>query len=104
MALPATTKRPRNNSLRIIQGRCPEVSAMTGSGRKPQHQSQCMSDETKNNLPAADGFDDFAGDDQQFTRVIQGEKWQFTNEGTWVNGDDEEIPPDREVVASTLPG
>jgi hypothetical protein len=57
-----------------------------------------MSDETKNNLPAADGFDDFAGDDQQFARVIQGEKWQFTNEGTWVNGDEEEIPPDREVV------
>jgi hypothetical protein len=57
-----------------------------------------MNDEKKNGLPAADGFDDFDGDDQQFARVIQGEKWQFTNEGTWVNGDGKEIPPHREVV------
>jgi hypothetical protein len=58
-----------------------------------------MSDEMKNNnLPAVDGFDDCAGDDQQIARVILGEKWQFTNDGTWVNGDDAVIPPDREVV------
>jgi hypothetical protein len=56
-----------------------------------------MNDETKNNVPAVDGFDDdWAQDD--FVRVIQGEKWSFTNEGTWVNADEQEIPRNREVV------
>ncbi len=47
-------------------------------------------------LTRVDGFDDDGGNDS--TRVIQGEKWSFTNEGTWVNADEEEIPRNREVV------
>ena len=45
----------------------------------------------------ADGFDDETGEDQQKTRVIQGEKWN-SRATIWVNSDEEEIPPDREVV------
>ena len=49
-----------------------------------------MSDEPKTMFPA-DGFDDFAATEGEFIRVIQGEKWSFTNEGTWVNGDEEDF-------------
>jgi hypothetical protein len=49
-----------------------------------------MSDEARMNpAPVADGFDDEREDQQ--TRVIQGEKWQFTNDSIWVNSDEEEI-------------
>ena len=53
-----------------------------------------------NPAPVADGFDDEREDQQ--TRVIQGEKWQFTNDLIWVNSDEEEIPPDREVVVVNI--
>lgn len=56
-----------------------------------------MNDELKTNATHVDGFDDGASEGD-FVRVIQGEKWTFTNEGTWVNDDEEEIPPTREVV------
>jgi hypothetical protein len=56
-----------------------------------------MSDEMKNSIPAVDGFDD-DGAEGDFVRVIQGEKWSFSNEGTWVDADEEEILPTREVV------
>jgi hypothetical protein len=57
-----------------------------------------MSYEVRKNYPAVEGFEDWAGDGQQFARVILGEKWQFTNDGIWVNADDVVISPDREVV------
>jgi hypothetical protein len=60
-----------------------------------------MSDEARMNpAPVADGFDDEREDQQ--TRVIQGERWQFTNDSIWINSDEEEIPPDREVVVVNI--
>ena len=61
-----------------------------------------MTDEMmRNNLPADDGFDG-ADEDQQIPRVIQGERWAFTNDGCWLDSNDEVIPPGREVVAVNL--
>src|SRR6478672_4921223 len=58
-----------------------------------------MSDELKTNDTRVDGFDDDDGAAEgDFVRVIQGEKWSFSNEGAWLNADGEEISPDREVV------
>jgi hypothetical protein len=57
-----------------------------------------MTDELTNpNAARVDGFDDDSAEDD-FVRVIQGEKWAFTNEGTWMNADEKLISPDREVV------
>jgi hypothetical protein len=57
-----------------------------------------MTDELMNtNATRADGFDD-DGTENDFVRVIQGEKISFTNESVWVNADDEEVAPDRELV------
>jgi hypothetical protein len=51
---------------------------------------------------ALDGFDGYEdrveGEEQQTSRVIQGEKWRFTENGKWMNDSDEEIPPDRLVT------
>jgi hypothetical protein len=55
-----------------------------------------MSDVTK--ISPGDGFDD-GGDEVQQSRVIRGEKWGFSNAGTWVNAADEVISPELEVVA-----
>src|SRR6478735_7307490 len=57
-----------------------------------------MSDELKTNAARVDGFDGDGATEGDFIRVIQGEKWSFSNEGTWVNADEELISPDREVV------
>jgi hypothetical protein len=57
-----------------------------------------MNDETRN-LPI-DGFDD-AGDAQQ-SRVIVGEKLSFSNEGTWVDPNENEFPSTRELVVTDL--
>ena len=46
-----------------------------------------MSDELKTNVTQVDGFDDGGATEGDFVRVIQGEKWSFSNEGTWVNAD-----------------
>ncbi len=56
-----------------------------------------MSDAT---LDGFDGFDDRVEgrEQEQFDRVIQGEKWKFTADGNWVNDSDEEISPEREVT------
>ena len=61
-----------------------------------------MSDELKTNVTQVDGFDDGGATEGDFVRVIQGEKWSFSNEGTWVNADGELISPDREVVVVKL--
>ena len=59
-----------------------------------------MSDEM--NVPAVDdGFGD-DGAEGNSVRVIQGEKWSFSNEGTWISDDGELISPDREVVVVQL--
>jgi hypothetical protein len=60
------------------------------------------SEDLKKNLPAPDGFDDAEdrteGEDEQHSRVIQGERLVFTNEAKWLIGGDEEFPKDRELV------
>jgi hypothetical protein len=58
-----------------------------------------MSDELKTNLPRVDGFDDDDAAEGDFVRVIQGEKWTFTNECIWVDADENEIQHDRAFVA-----
>ncbi len=57
-----------------------------------------MNDELKTNAAHVDGFEDDGASEGDFIRVIQGEKWSFSNEGTWLNSEDEEISPTREVV------
>jgi hypothetical protein len=56
-----------------------------------------MSEQLKSTI-SADGFDDDAGGGTDQVRVIIGEKWSFSGEGTWVNADEELILPNREVV------
>jgi hypothetical protein len=59
-----------------------------------------MSDANMRNTPALDGFDD-AGDAQQ-VRVIMGAKLSFSNEGTWVDSDENEFSAARELVVTDL--
>jgi hypothetical protein len=51
---------------------------------------------------ALDGFEGYEdrieGEEGSSHRIIQGEKWKFTGDCKWVNGSDEPISPDREVV------
>ena len=56
-----------------------------------------MSDVTRTSGPS-DGFDD-ADEGQQSARVIQGAKIAFSNDGKWVNAEDEVLPAELEVVA-----
>ena len=64
-----------------------------------------MSDEPEEQLPAADGFDDSLARISSFAASSKVKNGSFTNEGTWVNGDEEVISPDREVVVvNTRPG
>jgi hypothetical protein len=44
-----------------------------------------------------DGFD-FNTDEQQIRRVIQGLRYAFTNDFTWVDSNDEEVPRNREHI------
>ena len=53
---------------------------------------------TESETARVDGFDGDGATEGDFIRVIQGEKWSFSNESTWVNADEELISPDREVV------
>jgi hypothetical protein len=48
-----------------------------------------------------DGFED-EGDEQESSRVIQGTLVKFTNEATWETGDGEELPPEREYIATRV--
>ena len=57
-----------------------------------------MNDVTKNSGPS-DGFDDADEGGQQSARVIQGTKIAFSNDGKWVNDDDEVVPAGLELVA-----
>jgi hypothetical protein len=57
--------------------------------------------EVKSCAPATDGFDD-AGDGGQGLRVIQGLKIGFTNDFTWVDGNDDVVPPELELVVVSL--
>jgi hypothetical protein len=56
-----------------------------------------MSDVTK--IPPDDGFDDAGDEGQQFLRIIRGLKIAFTNDSVWVDGNDEKLPADLELVA-----
>src|SRR5437879_3499623 len=60
-----------------------------------------MSDQVRANTVSTDGFDDDTGGNDK-VRVIVGEKWSFTNEGQWVNADEELISTDREVVVVSI--
>jgi hypothetical protein len=58
---------------------------------------------TAADAPRIDGFEGFedgveGGEEQTSGRVIQGSLVKFTNEVTWVTRDDEELPPDLELV------
>jgi hypothetical protein len=64
-------------------------------------------DEKDKDLPVTDGFEGFEdrieGDDQQQPgRLIQGERWAFTNEFVWMNGSGEVVSQDREGVAVAI--
>ena len=62
-----------------------------------------MSNElTSNDVSAVDGFDDDGGAEGDFSKVIQGAKWAFSNEGNWVTGEGELVSTDREVVVVRL--
>jgi hypothetical protein len=59
---------------------------------------------TTADAPRIDGFEGYedsveGGEEQQTSgRVIQGELVKFTNEATWITRDDEELPPDLELI------
>ena len=51
-------------------------------------------------LMPTDGFEDHREGDEQ--RVIQGSIVKFTNEGSWVTRDEEELPADQELIATGI--
>jgi hypothetical protein len=66
-----------------------------------------MTNEVTKTAPREDGFEGFEdrveGDDRpEGGSVIQGTVVKFTNEATWVTRDEEELPPDRELIATDI--